>query len=511
MTFGFISAYFMSMLACWIGGVLIEMIYRPKPQAMWKRSYLAIVINLLLLVLVYTAFLLISHRFLFSIGGTLILVIVILGVNNAKYVTLKEPLVFSDFFLYLQVFQHPRLYLPFLGLIPLAVLSILVVVVILSGVILETPAFSWLSLNTLFLFVVLGLTYYAISRLATAALISIDLQRDCSQFGIVATACIYAFQAPKYREELYQKIVEESSFSKKESNKALSHNKMTDIVVVQSESFFDARELSSNVIPEVLSEYDRCLASSEAFGKLKVPAWGANTMRSEFAFLTGLTPKQLGLAKFYPYQQLLKFKVPSIVGTLKSLGYHCVCIHPNASSFFMRDKFFKELGFDEFIDGRSFVGAVREGPYVADEAVTEKIKQVLGSVDKPCFIFAITMENHGPLHLETVAEDEWRGYYKNSPSSSLDDLTVYLRHLKNADRMVDQLCEYFSDRSHKVLFSLYGDHVPAIPKIFDEMSYKDSHSNYFIWSNVAPVDVHVKPEQRELCVEDLAQYLLDLR
>ena len=131
MTFGFISAYFMSMLACWIGGVLIEMIYRPKPQAMWKRSYLAIVINLLLLVLVYTAFLLISHRFLFSIGGTLILVIVILGVNNAKYVTLKEPLVFSDFFLYLQVFQHPRLYLPFLGLIPLAVLSILVVVVIL--------------------------------------------------------------------------------------------------------------------------------------------------------------------------------------------------------------------------------------------------------------------------------------------------------------------------------------------------------------------------------------------
>jgi len=34
-----------------------------------------------------------------------------------------------------------------------------------------------------------------------------------------------------------------------------------------------------------------------------------------------------------------------------------------------------------------------------------------------------------------------------------------------------------------VLFSLYGDHVPAISHVFDQMGYEDARSNYFIWSN----------------------------
>jgi len=353
---------------------------------------------------------------------------------------------------------------------------------------------------------------YLLAKISLEVTLSEQIRRDCEQFGVLATACVYSFQASKSRNKLFETIIKESVYAKESSSNYPDETELSDIVVVQSESFFDARNLNSNILGKVLSSYDKCLTSSRLFGKLSVPAWGANTMRTEFGFLTGITSSQLGLAQYYPYQQLLQFKIPSVVSALKSLGYYCVCVHPNASGFFMRDQFFKQLGFDAFLDEKSFDGAIRTGPYIADEAVTQKIMQVLNSADKPCFVFAITMENHGPLHLENVVVDEWRGYYETAPDDGLDDLTIYLRHLKNADKMISQLCDYFSKKSNKGVFSLYGDHVPAISHVFDQMGYDDSRSNYFIWSNI---DKMAQSEQefsaeREMKVEDLGKHLLEL-
>ena len=38
--------------------------------------------------------------------------------------------------------------------------------------------------------------------------------------------------------------------------------------------------------PGFLAGYDAC--AGETYGRLDVPAWGANTMRAEFAVLTGI-------------------------------------------------------------------------------------------------------------------------------------------------------------------------------------------------------------------------------
>ena len=503
--------YGLCLLACCVGTSVIEFFYKPKPHPIWKRSYPAITIHMLLVAAVYTLALLVTQRFFFSIGICLSASIIILAVNNAKYATLREPLVFSDFFLYLQVFQHPRLYLPFLGIFPLILLSTIGIGIVLAGVVLEESSFNWFSLPTLFLSFVLALIIYLLSKSSAKADISLKLEQDCKGLGVIVTVCIYAFKASKHRDNLDQMILKESAFSKDKISDISKENVLADIVVVQSESFFDARSLSPNILEDVLSGYDKCLISSEAFGKLNVPAWGANTMRTEFGFLTGLAPHQLGLAQFYPYQQLHKMKVPSIVSALKSLGYYCVCIHPNASGFFMRDKFFKQLGFDEFVDEKSFGGAAREGPYIADQAVTEKIMKVLREASKPCFVFAITMENHGPLNLEALSDDEWVDYYKSFPELDLDDLTKYLRHLKNADQMISQLCDFFSKGDSAALFALYGDHVPAISNVFEKMDYDDPRSNYFVWSNDKNhPNIPSTSTERVLSIEDLGLYLLDV-
>ena len=84
-------------------------------------------------------------------------------------------------------------------------------------------------------------------------------------------------------------------------------------------------------------------------------------------------------------------------------------------------------------------------------------KAILAALAPRTFIFAITMENHGPYHLEGD-----------------DELAIYLRHLRNADRMIAEVCGAMREG----VFCLYGDHVPGLPQAYD-----DPRTDYLIWSN----------------------------
>ena len=91
-----------------------------------------------------------------------------------------------------------------------------------------------------------------------------------------------------------------------------------------------------------------------------------------------------------------------------------MCVHPYPASFYNRDKVFPLLGFDEFIDIHSFDGVAKTGPYIGDIALAEKVCAVLrDSSSQPIFIFVITMENHGPLHLEKVQDGDVEHLYSS--------------------------------------------------------------------------------------------------
>ena len=207
-------------------------------------------------------------------------------------------------------------------------------------------------------------------------------------------------------------------------------------------------------------------------------------MRTEFSFLTGLKYEELGFYRYYPYQYLHKLPITSLASYLKSQGFYCVCIHPHPASFFGRDRIFPKLGFDEFIDIQSFDSNDTFGPYISDQAVTEKIIETTHkNADKPLFIFAITMENHGPLHLEKTTQDERNQLFDKAPIDAINDLAVYLRHLKNADKMISDLCSAYRQIDQPSCVCLYGDHIPSMPTIYQQLDYNDQDSDYFIWHN----------------------------
>jgi len=256
------------------------------------------------------------------------------------------------------------------------------------------------------------------------------------------------------------------------------------LVAVQSESFFDARSLYQGIRPDVLAEFDRLRDSAVACGKLTVPAWGANTVRTEFAFLSGICDDKLGVHRFNPYRAIAAGgDVPSLASYLKRLGYRTVCIHPYPASFYRRDRVYPRLGFDEFVDIRSFGDAMRSGPYIGDAAVADRVAAILQEATSPVFIFAITMENHGPLHLERVVPADIDELYSMPPPDGCDDLTIYLRHLRNADRMIAKLRHALEQSRRPAGLCWYGDHVPIMPAVYERFGKPNGEVEYVYWSN----------------------------
>ncbi|MBK4997611.1 sulfatase-like hydrolase/transferase, partial [Pseudomonas sp. S37] len=260
---------------------------------------------------------------------------------------------------------------------------------------------------------------------------------------------------------------------------------LPDLVSVQSESFFDVRDLWPGVRPQVLDQYDLLASQALARGKLQVAAWGANTVRTEFAYLTGIPTGRLGVHRFNPYRVLARQGLPSIAATLKAQGYRTICIHPYDGGFYGRNKVLPALGFDEFIDVKAFNPSQKAGPFIGDCAVAEKIRELLQAPGRtqPLFIHAVTMENHGPLHLESVAAHELPAWFDRPLQPGMQDLGPYVRHICNADRMLGMLRETLMALPNEALLCFYGDHVPILPGVYEAIGAPAGDTDYLIWSN----------------------------
>ncbi|MDK7584615.1 LTA synthase family protein [Alcaligenes faecalis subsp. phenolicus] len=275
------------------------------------------------------------------------------------------------------------------------------------------------------------------------------------------------------------------------------------LVSVQSESFFDARRISDGIRPEILAEFDRFKAEAVVSGCLQVPAWGANTVRSEFSFLSGIENSTLGVHRFNPYRAVCAgWSVATLASWLKQQGYRTICIHPYPASFYQRNRVFPLFGFDEFLDIKVFADVERTGPYIGDLAVAVKVASVLEQATGPVFIHVITMENHGPLHLEKVAAADVEALYHQPPPQGCEDLTIYLRHIRNADAMLTRLRGALSSSDRPASLCWYGDHVPIMPSVYAALGTPCGDVDYFIWNSAGS---QTKTPHRDAAIHDLAR------
>jgi phosphoglycerol transferase MdoB-like AlkP superfamily enzyme len=274
---------------------------------------------------------------------------------------------------------------------------------------------------------------------------------------------------------------------------------MPDIVVVQSESFFDPSIMKGYEHVDLTPHLHRLAAQGES-GPLHVPTYGGGTIRTEFEVLTGLSLRYFDDLQF-PYLQMNHRVVPSMVRSLRSHGYETIALHGNDPGFWNRTTAFRAMGFDRFVSRDAFpANAMMDGQYMADSAMTDQIMAQLQDAGPPQFLFAISIEAHGPYDVppgDAAARDAIPVPDGVTGANKLE-LQNYLYHMQHADQELGRLAALLARRERPTLLLFYGDHLPALTDTFNLIGFvegKDILSQPGTWLLIDPCNP--APARRE--------------
>lgn len=455
--------------------VVLERFLRPKP--LLRRPLAAWCVHAGLWCAVYASLVLLLGRVWCAMAASLAVLLTLVLVSNAKIKNLREPFLFQDYDYFLDAVRFPRLFLPFLGVKNFCLAAVCFAAAIFC-LLAEVPPPARFALNGQVggALLVLLAACLALRRLAHAPPLFLRFvpEDDLRRLGLTAFLWAYALasRVPPAAVSPFRQI-------KKAKPPIRPH-----LIAVQSESFFDARTLFNGIRPDVLSCFDAMCTEAALHGPLQVPAWGANTVRTEFSFLTGIAARDMGVHQFNPYQTIAGgWPVEALPGMLREQGYHTVCIHPYWGKFYARDRVLRQLGFEAFWDITAFASAERIGAYISDLEVGRRILEILNRTTVPTFLFVITMENHGPLHLDACPPTAEENFYHRPPPPGCEELTAYIRHLNHADQMLRLLREELVQAAFPASLCFYGDHVPIMPETYKVLRAPVGIVPYLCWHN----------------------------
>ena len=275
-----------------------------------------------------------------------------------------------------------------------------------------------------------------------------------------------------------------------------------DIVIVQSESFFDPEILASlDETRDLLPNLHQALAQGIG-GTMDPPTFGGGTLRTEFEVLTGIPLAAYPQVEF-PYLQISQEKIPSIIRVADRAGYSTIAIHGNSGTFWNRSKAFQEIGFGQFLTKDDFPeNAPLDGVYLSDAAMTDEIIRKLARAHSPTLIFAISIEAHGPYLNDGAAAPALRDAIpapRGLHGAGLQEYRNYAYHIRNADQQLGRLWKFLAGRHRPYVLMFYGDHLPYLQHVYKQSPFDDGLSGprqfvpwVIVGSNVGHRMVHVR-------------------
>ncbi|MBX7481989.1 LTA synthase family protein [Qipengyuania qiaonensis] len=386
--------------------------------------------------------------------------------SNAKNRMLGEPLLFSDLALVGAVFRHPQFYFSALGrsqkiggIATLALLAAAFVCLFEEDMRLRV---SGLAIGLLAL-ALLGLCLRTDTFRRLAAEPSADT--DVATLGLASTLLLYWM---RWRSDAAGSDPRGSDPSPFQSNATVEFGDGTIpeiIVVVQCESFSDPRELFGErgaELPLLASARREALL----WGDLLVSGFGAYTMRTEYGVLFGQEEEALGFRRYDPYLTAIgegSLALPNRLGTDRWRSFF---VHPHDMRFYSRHRILPRAGFSKLIDESEFdKPSPDESRYVKDTVVADKILEVARGTASRAFIYAVTIENHGP----------WSG---QDEAAHEPLLTHYNGLVQAGDAMLGQLRDGIASLGRPAVLAFFGDHRPSIPGASEPGG--DRHTPYVV-------------------------------
>jgi hypothetical protein len=379
--------------------------------------------------------------------AALLNVIVMAGISVGKRSILGEPLSFSDFGLVPLIVRFPRLYLLEGGRLVAFWAVVLGCVLLLLFTQPAHPVFGpgarvgVLLTTAMALAILPRLTARKpVSAWLRARVPNPDPDGAIDRWGVVMTCLVGWLRWSGDVARPYP----EPTFTRDEDEAPVDPEI---VVVVQLESFLDPVRAGFSDVP--LPEFARLRNVALMHGPLSVPAYGAFTMRTEHAVLTGLPDAALGFRRLDPYLGSSGPRPQTLASRLADRGWRTVFMHPFPARFFNRRRVVPRLGFHDLQFEERFADCRRIGPYVSDVDFAGSIVGEAERASGRTLIMAVTMENHGPF----------------SPHRGIglaEDREQHSFHLRNTDAALGVLLDGLARLDRRVLLCVYGDHPPIL-------------------------------------------------
>lgn len=259
------------------------------------------------------------------------------------------------------------------------------------------------------------------------------------------------------------------------------------IIAIMDEAYTDLSILNPGFGDTL---FYRTLDSNVIKGHALSSVYGGGTSNSEYEFLTGNSMAFVTQGASV-YQQYIKVPAFSMASYLKSLGYETMATHPFHKQGWSRFLAWPLLGFDNisFMEDYPQKNLIRG--YVSDQEMYEYVVQKFEHKKKPLFLFGVTMQNHSSYTEEnhgrpiSVHLDKYPGF---------PDAELYTGLIRESDKALRYLINYFRQVNEKVIIVFYGDHFPGLNMKFYQKLYGKDFATlqdrqklytipFFIWAN----------------------------
>ena len=267
------------------------------------------------------------------------------------------------------------------------------------------------------------------------------------------------------------------------------------LIIIMNEAFADIQGSFPDLeLTEDPLAYYHSMTENTVKGMLISPVTGGGTANVEYEALTG------GSLAFLPantvaYQLYLYDHIPSLVSEAKNLGYSTISFHPYLSSGWNRTSVYDWMGFDTQYYEEDVVDREDIRQYVSDSCDYKQLYRWTEETDGPPLLFNVTMQNHrgyaqGWKNLDRSVEVV--GQTQGSKTAT----TQFFSLMKESDKAIEELIEYYSASDETTMIVFFGDHQPSLGNEFyeelygkplDERTTEEVLQQYevpfFIWAN----------------------------
>ncbi len=472
----------------------------PTLRSYWKQSDLVILNGLpimMTLVLLY----ILTNRLWISFGITNFLVFIMGFVNRTKLTYRDDPFVATDLTLFTEAFEMSKRYelkitLFMIALIITSLLMILILFLYRSKKKIKLKKRILYTITLLIASIIVLKPIYhdesLYNKVGDQSNINIWSETQQYQTRGFIYPFLYSTKVAKIKKpESYdeEKVATILSNYKTSDIPTYENNKKVNVISIMLEAYQDISKFNAVELKEDIYKDFHQIEEESYSGKMISNVFGGGTINTERSYLTG-------------YYQLPSFRkqANSFVQYFNEQGYYTEAMHPIYGWFYNRRNVDEILGFQNFDYYENRFSKIQETFLSDDKFFDYIIKGYEKSVksQKPYFHFSVTYQNHGPYSEGKILyEEEYIERPEEMDDASYNMINNYLHGIKETNKALKKLVEYFKKQNEPVVILIFADHNPFLGD--GEQGYRqmgiDMDTNteegflnyygvpYFIWGN----------------------------